>query len=123
MREGRDSLVARCSMNVLLGKRWFSWPRLFGLAATLLLLVFLLRKVDAAACVDSMRRMHWGWFLLAGASYAFAITVSGLRWHIALRCTNALVHAGTSIRSAWTGHFFFVALFGVVGGDLAKSAV
>jgi rSAM/selenodomain-associated transferase 2 len=110
-------------LSSLLGKPWFSWPRLFGLAATLLLVVFLLRKVDASACVDSMQRMRWGWFLLACASYAAAITLSGLRWHVALTCTQAVVHPGASIRSAWTGHFFFVALFGAVGGDVAKSGV
>jgi rSAM/selenodomain-associated transferase 2 len=63
------------------------------------------------------------WFALAFLSYGFALLCSAGRWHVALHVTGAGTHALASWRLSLVGHFFFVVLFGAVGGDVAKSAV
>lgn len=67
--------------------------------------------------------MRWGWFLLAFLIYGAALWMGAFRWHIALHLTGRAIHTSASARLFLIGHFFFVALFGAAGGDLAKSAV
>lgn len=97
--------------------------RLAGLLVTALLLGFIFRQVDLHALAISLRRLHPGWFSLGFAAYGVALALGGVRSHFALRLTDRAVHLGASCRSFLVGHFFFVTLFGAVGGDLAKSAV
>ena len=97
--------------------------RLAGLLVTTLLLGFIFRQVDLHALGASLRRMSPGWFGLGFVAYGLAMGLGGVRSHFALRLTDRAVHLGASCRSFLVGHFFFVTLFGAVGGDLAKSAV
>ena len=97
--------------------------RLAGLLVTTLLLGFIFRQVDLHALGASLRRMSPGWFGLGFVAYGLAMGLAGVRSHFALRLTDRAVHLGASCRSFLVGHFFFVTLFGAVGGDLAKSAV
>jgi rSAM/selenodomain-associated transferase 2 len=110
-------------MKLFLGQRWFSWPRLAALLLTTVLLWVVVWQIDLAALLKSTQRLQFGWVALAALSYALAVMLGGLRWHLALKLTDATVHPAASCRSAWVGHFFFVFLFGVVGGDLGKSAI
>ena len=97
--------------------------RLAGLLVTALLLAFIFRQVYLPALASSLRRLNPVWFGLGFAAYGAALALGGVRSHFALRLTDRAVHLGASCRSFLVGHFFFVTLFGAVGGDLAKSAV
>ena len=110
-------------MNLLFGKRWFSWQRVLCIAITLALLYFIFRRVDYHGLLAALRELKPLWFVLAFSVYGLAMILGGLRWHLALRVTDTAMHIGASCRLFLIGHFFFVALFGAAGGDAAKSAV
>ena len=110
-------------MNLLPGKKWFSWQRLLCLSITLGLLYFIIQRIDFEAFVTSLRRLRPGWFVLGFFAYGVALWLGSIRWHLALRLTHTAVHPSASVRLFLIGHFFFVALFGAAGGDFAKSAV
>jgi rSAM/selenodomain-associated transferase 2 len=110
-------------MNLLFGKRWWSWPRMVCVAVTVALLYFIFRRVDYHGLLAALRELKPVWFVLAFAVYGLAMILGGLRWHLALRVTDTAMHIGASCRLFLIGHFFFVALFGAAGGDAAKSAV
>jgi uncharacterized membrane protein YbhN (UPF0104 family) len=67
--------------------------------------------------------MHWGWFIGAVALYGALFLPAARRWHIVLRLTGQAVHPGAATRLSLIGHFFYTVLFGVFGGDSAKSAI
>ena len=110
-------------MHLLFRRKWFSWPRLACLLVTALLLVVIFRQIDPAAVWASLRRLSPPWFGVAFAAYGAALGLAGVRSHFGLRLTDQAIHLSASCRSFMIGHFFFVALFGAVGGDVAKSAV
>jgi uncharacterized membrane protein YbhN (UPF0104 family) len=110
-------------MNLLFGKRWWSWQRLLCIAITGAILYFIFRRIDFHSFADSLRRMRVAWFVCAFAAYGLALVLGGFRWHMSLRATARAIHPGASVRLMLIGHFFFVALFGAAGGDVAKSAV
>src|SRR2546428_14047479 len=105
-------------MNLLPGKKWFSWMRLACLAITVLILFFVLRRVDRAVLLGSLKAMRVSWFALAFTAYGAALLLGGFRWHLALRLTECDSHASASQRLFLVGHFFFVVLFGAPSGDL-----
>lgn len=110
-------------MGDLSKTRWFSWTRLAGLAVTAGLFYFTFQKVDGVVLVQAFQRMH-GWlamaaFILCGLAHV----LGGMRWHLTLRLTDRVTHAGASLRLLFVGQFFYVALFGAAGGDVAKSVV
>jgi rSAM/selenodomain-associated transferase 2 len=110
-------------MNLLPGKKWFSWQRVLCLLITVGLLCFIVRRIDFDAFLASLKRMRPGWFVLAFIAYGVALWLGSIRWHLALQLTRTAVHPSASVRLFLIGHFFFVALFGAAGGDFAKSAV
>ena len=110
-------------MHPLFGRRWFSWPRLACLLVSVLLLVVVVRQIHPAALWASLARLSPAWFGLAFAAYGAALGLAGIRSHFGLRLTDQAIHLSASCRSFVVGHFFFVTLFGAVGGDVAKSAV
>jgi rSAM/selenodomain-associated transferase 2 len=110
-------------MNLLFGRKWFSWPRLVCLLITLVLLYVIFRRIDLHGLVAALKQLEPVWFGCAFGVYGLAMIFGGLRWHLALRVTDTAMHPGASCRLFLIGHFFFVALFGAAGGDAAKSAV
>src|SRR6266581_842085 len=103
-------------MNLLFGKRWFTWPRLACLAVTGLILFFILRQVGSRTLWAALQQMQPGWFLLGFGAYGLAIWLGSLRWHLALRLTDRAIHLSASSRLFLIGHFFYVVLFGAAGG-------
>jgi len=101
---------------------WFTWTRVACFGTTAALLWFAFRSIDGAAFFQALRRTHLLWSGLAFAVYGMALAAGAWRWHVALRATERLVHAMATWRLALAGHFYFIALLGVGGGDLAKSA-
>jgi len=110
-------------MNLLFGKRWFTWPRLACLVVTGLILFFVFRQIGSRTLWVALDQTQPVWFLLAFGAYGLAIWLGSLRWHLALRLTDRAIHLSATTRLFLIGHFFYVVLFGAVGGDLAKSAV
>jgi rSAM/selenodomain-associated transferase 2 len=110
-------------VNLLAGRRWFSWTRLLGVAGTLLLLWVVFSRVEFGSFAEALRRTHLGWCALAFAMYGVSLAVQSYRWHSALRAMDRAIHLIASWRLAMVGHFFFTVFFGMAGGDAAKSAL
>ena len=108
-------------MNLLAGKRWFTWPRLACLAVTGIILFLIFRQVGSASFLKALSQTRPVWVVLALLAYGLAIWLASLRWHLALRLTDRAIHLSASSRLFLIGHFFYVVLFGAAGGDLAKS--
>jgi rSAM/selenodomain-associated transferase 2 len=110
-------------VNLLVGKKWLSWTRLPALIATASLLILVFRQIDLAAVIHSMKQMRVVSFLTAFLAYGLALTAGAYRWHLALRCTERVVHLLASWRLALAGHFFLTTFFGAISGDAAKSLI
>ncbi len=110
-------------MNAFFGTRWWSWQRLVCLALTVIVVGFLLRRIDREALRHSLAHLQPGWFSLAFGAYGMALLLGGLRWHITLRAIQCVVHVAASVRLSLIGHFFFLIFFGAAAGDVAKSAL
>ena len=107
----------------MVSKKWFSWPRLLCVLVSAALLWFALRDLHVQAVWQAMRRVDPWAFLAAIGVYWVALVLAAYVWHVALRGVHCAAHPLATNRFALIGHFFFVALFGAVGCDLAKSGV
>ena len=110
-------------MNLPLGKKWFSWPRLLALAVTCVLLSVIFRQIPLSTLGQTLSHLRPGWALAAVAAYGISLLLGGLRSHIAYRLADRAVHITASCRAFLAGHFLFVILLGAAAGDVAKSAV
>ena len=107
----------------MVSKSWFSWPRLLCVIVSAGLLWFALRDMHVKVVWQAMRQVD-GWaFVAAIFVYWIALLLAAYVWHVALRGVGCAAHPLATNRFALIGHFFFVALFGAVGCDLAKSSV
>ncbi len=104
-------------------KGWLSWARLAGLGVTVGLLALVFQRIDFAALRAALRQTDLLWFAPGFVAYGVALGCGGLRSHLALRVTDRAIHFLASCRTFLVAHFFFVALFGAIGADLAKAAV
>jgi len=114
-------MTIRKMMKWRAGTRWVSWPRLAGVAVTIVLFWLIFQKVDARILWGTLCAAHVPYILTALMLYGMALVLGGIRWHLSLTATGSAVHSGASIRLLFIGHFYFVALFGAAGGDVAKS--
>jgi rSAM/selenodomain-associated transferase 2 len=110
-------------MSLFSRGKWFSWPRLAALVLSAGILFFIFHKIGTGPLASALRETQPGWFIAGLLSYGLAIWLGSLRWHRALRLTDRAIHFSASTRLFFIGHFLYVALFGAVGGDLAKSAI
>ena len=104
-------------------KTWFSWPRLLCVLVTTGFLWFVLRDLHIGEVWGVMRRTNPWAFLAALVTYQVALILAAYVWHVTLRAVRCAAHVMATNRFALIGHFFFVALFGAFGCDLAKSGV
>jgi len=89
-------------------------------SVSILLLWYLLSKVDFANSLNGIRNAE-PWLLLAGlAQLAIQPFISGLRWKLILRALGRKLPFGTAVRFVWIGAFFSQALPGAVGGDVVR---
>ena len=107
----------------MVSKTWFSWPRLLCVIVSAGLLWFALRDMHVMEVWQAMRRVNIWAFVAALLVYWIALVLAAYVWHVALRGVRCSAHPLATNRFALIGHFFFVALFGAVGCDLAKSGV
>jgi hypothetical protein len=104
--------------------KWVSnkW-RLVCLAVTAAALFLVFRKIPARTLMETIRGMRVEWFVGAVVLYGIMFLPAALRWHLALRMNDSVVHAPATVRFSIIGHFFYLLLFGGAGGDTAKAAV
>jgi glycosyltransferase 2 family protein len=103
--------------------RWLFWIRVAAVIATTALLYLVFRRLRLAALVEGLRTMNRGWFVAAVVVYGGLFLPAAARWHLVLRLNQATVCPWTTLRACLVGHFFYVLLFGAVGGDAARSAL
>jgi uncharacterized membrane protein YbhN (UPF0104 family) len=92
------------------------------LAVTLAALFFIFRRIHPGELFDAIRTMRPGWFVAAFALYGIVFFPAAWRWHLALRMNNSAAGFSPAVRYSIVGHFFYLILFGGVGGDTAKAA-
>jgi rSAM/selenodomain-associated transferase 2 len=92
-----------------------------GISVLALWLIF--RRVDSAALLDALWRLKFFWFAAALLLFGLATLFVAIRWHIVLRLTRNVVHAGATFRIVVIGQMFNTLFFGPAGGDVAKAAL
>lgn len=110
-------------MNALLGKRWYSWPRLLVIALTAGALFFVFSRIELGALRESLARTRPGWLLLAFTCYGLALVFGSIRWHVTLHAIHCAVHAFAAIRLTFIGHFLVFLLAGAAAGDIVKTSL
>lgn len=93
------------------------------LAVALALNVFIFHRVHFKAVGSVLSTMRVDWFLMAMLLFGFLFLPAAVRWHVALKANDSSVDLPTSFRFSLIGHFFYMILFGVAGGDATKSAL
>lgn len=105
------------------GNHSLLWLRLGALAVSGAGVYVVFRQVKLSALVEAFRTIRPGWYVGAVTVYGLFFIPACARWHIILRLTRTAVHAGATVRAYLIGHFFYMLLFGAVGGDAARSAL
>ena len=87
---------------------------------TLVLLAFLLSRVEGEAVLLAIRQAKGGYVLLAVLLYLGAILSNALKWGVLLRAQGVDVPWSALLRYTFVGLFFNNLLPGAVGGDLMR---
>lgn len=87
---------------------------------SVLLLVFVMNRVDFGAVVSTLTTPHWGWLAAAVAVFAASALGGALQWAWILRTAGLRTPVAEMIRVYWVGLFFNNFLLGNVGGDAVK---
>ena len=96
--------------------------RLGCLLLSLLVLAWVLRKVELHRLAETLVHARPDWLLLAATLFGLGLGLAAARWHLVLRLSGCQVHGGATLRTVLVGHLFNTVLFGPAGGDLAKAA-
>ncbi len=99
------------------------WLRVTGVAVTAAGLYLVFRRLKFAALAETLGRMRPGWFIAGILLYGLLFVPACLRWRLLLRLIGTDLPTGPLARVYLIGHFFYVVLFGAVGGDTARSAL
>ena len=110
-------------MLAMAGKKSVVWGRLICAAVTVAALCVVFHRLKLGDLVHTVRTMRWGCFLAALALFGLLFLPAAERWHLVLRLLDRAVNLAATARVSLIGHFFYTVLFGVVGGDTAKSAL
>jgi glycosyltransferase 2 family protein len=95
--------------------------RLAAVIVSLGLFTLAASRVDPDKLIETLVAMRPAWFLSALLLNGVLFMIAALRWHLVLRLTGNAVAYPATLRTAFAGHFFYVGLFGAVGGDSARS--
>ncbi len=97
--------------------RWPAWARL---AVTIVLLGFLLSRIELLALAREIRGALGVWLALALASNALLLVASTLKWDRLLRDLGIVRRFGLSLRLYTIGFCFSSFLPGTAGGDVVR---
>ncbi len=100
-----------------------AWARVSCLALAGIGLALVCHFLDFGVLLSTLAHLQARWFVAALALYGALFIPASYRWHLVLRLMDLAVSPLATFRSAVVGHFFYVTLFGVVGGDTARSAL
>ncbi len=80
-------------------------------------------QLNLKELTQTLRTMRWGFFLAALVLFGLLFLPAAARWRLVLRLIGRAVRFSVIARVSLIGHFFYTVMFGVLGGDAAKSAV
>jgi hypothetical protein len=99
------------------------YKRLFLIAALSLLMIFALFKLGRVEfSLDTLRRIHWGWYSLVIASFYAGVLARGWRWRSILKAMGypvGLVYALTLLVAG----LFLSAILPARAGDISRVAM
>lgn len=87
---------------------------------TLLLLAYLLTRIDIQEVVNALRQANPLMIALATVLYFGAVISNALKWNVLLRAQRVFVSWGALLRFTFVGVFFNNLLPAAVGGDLMR---
>ncbi|MEY2429083.1 MAG: glycosyltransferase 2 family protein [Verrucomicrobiota bacterium] len=97
--------------------------RVLCVVVALAALWLVLRRLNLAELLQTLRDMRGGCFAGALILFGLMFLPAAARWRLVLRLMNRAVRFAVIARVSLIGHFFYTVLFGVIGGDTAKSAL
>ncbi len=104
-------------------RRSVAWIRTGCVVVTAAALYLVFRHLRVKLLVTAFEQMRPAWFACAVLVYGLLFVPASWRWHLVLRVTGKAVTPMTTARVSLIGHFFYVVLFGAVGGDAAKATL
>jgi glycosyltransferase 2 family protein len=87
---------------------------------SLLLIAFILRKVDWRLLLGVVYQINPFWALVASALTGILVIGFAVRWRLFLRAKGIPLPAATILFLTWAGQFFNAVLPGSTGGDILK---
>ncbi len=105
------------------GKKSLMWGRLVCAALTVAALWVVFHRLNLEELLRTLRTMRRGFFLAALVLFGLVFLPAAGRWRLVLRLMGRAVQFSVIARVSLIGHFFYTVMFGVIGGDSAKSAV
>ncbi|HLP76445.1 MAG TPA: lysylphosphatidylglycerol synthase transmembrane domain-containing protein, partial [Candidatus Paceibacterota bacterium] len=122
--ESLEPFAIFVSLNVIsLSHRQWICLRAVCIAISIAALAFLVHRIHAKALAAAFHTMRPGMFLAATMLFGALFVPAALRWRVALRANGVLIRLPAAYRVSLIGHFCYTVLFGVAGGDTAKSAL
>lgn len=110
-------------MEVSPQKKLQPWLRAGSAAVAAAALFYVFSRINLVELAHALRSARPGWLLAAVAVYGLVFPPAAWRWHLMLRLSGCAINAGATARMTLIGHLFYTVLFGVAGGDFAKSAL
>lgn len=94
----------------------------FGIkaAVTVILLALVLNAVDIGPVLARFAQIAWLWAIVAAATLAAQLVVSGIRWYYVCRILDMLLSASEAVKLMMIGQFFSQTLPSNVGGDAVR---
>ena len=99
------------------------WGRVFCAALTVAALCVVFHRLKLEELTQTLRTMSWGFFLAALSLFGLLFLPAAGRWRLVLQLMGRAVRFSVIARVSLIGHFFYTVMFGVIGGDAAKSAI
>jgi len=93
---------------------------LFKLTLTVLLIIFLLKRIKMNEVLGIIKQVKLGYLFLSAALYLFFMTVAAYRWHCLMGIQKIKLGFGKTFRLTFIGYFFNNFLPTTVGGDVIK---
>lgn len=105
-------------------RRWRWGLRLAAVAGSVLLLGWVLGRLEVGQLIGALRGVRPGWYLAAASVFGLGMLGAAIRWHLMLRLNHeAVVHGAASVRMVFISQFFNTLLGGPSSGDIPKTAL
>ncbi len=95
---------------------------LLKIGVTALGLFLVLRGIDFAALVGTLRTVRLGWMLVGALGIALSLVVRAYRWHVVLHGVGSSIRFGRLVELYLVGSFFNAFLPSGLGGDVVRAA-